>query len=359
MGTRRRNRPAAAITAEPSRIVFGYILPDPRRDTRARADRPSARRPAAGPASAAAKQELGRVNVPAMGAGEGVAVIEANGIEFGYLQAGEPGRPLALCLHGFPDSAHTWRHLLPALAGAGYHAVAPFMRGYAPTQVPADGAYQLGALAADALALHDAFAADGQAVIIGHDWGAMTAYAAVAFAPDRWRRAVTLAVPPIASLATAFFDYEQLKKSFYIFLFQTPLAEAAVATGDLAFIDGLWRDWAPGYAAGSDVAHVKDCLRDPASLTAAIGYYRAMLDPALHLQKYAPQQAAADAGGAGCPVLYLHGATDSCLAASLAAGAGQYLPAGSHQQVIDGAGHFLHLERPGEVGELIMSWLVR
>jgi pimeloyl-ACP methyl ester carboxylesterase len=294
-----------------------------------------------------------------MSAGEGVAVIEANGLEFGYLQAGEPGRPLALCLHGFPDSAHTWRHLLPALAGAGYHAVAPFMRGYAPTQVPVDGAYQLGALAADALALHDAFAADGHAVLIGHDWGAMTAYAAVAFAPDRWRRAVTLAVPPVAALAAAFFDYEQIKKSFYIFLFQTPLAEAAVASGDLAFIDGLWRDWAPGYPASPDIAYAKDCLRDPASLTAAIGYYRAMLDPSMHLPKYGPQQAAADAGRipAGCPVLYLHGAADACLGADLAAGAGQCLPAGSRQHVIEGAGHFLHLERPDEVRDRIMSWL--
>jgi pimeloyl-ACP methyl ester carboxylesterase len=66
------------------------------------------------------------------------------------LEAGDG--PLALCLHGFPDSAHTWRHLLPRLAAAGFHAVAPFMRGYAPTAVPADGCYQIGALVADAVA---------------------------------------------------------------------------------------------------------------------------------------------------------------------------------------------------------------
>src|SRR5688500_11701558 len=94
-------------------------------------------------------------------------VIEANGREVGLLEAGEG--PLALCLHGFPDSAHTWRHLLPALAEAGFHAVAPFLRGYAPTAVPHDACYSMGALVADAVAMHQALDGDGQAVLIGHD----------------------------------------------------------------------------------------------------------------------------------------------------------------------------------------------
>jgi pimeloyl-ACP methyl ester carboxylesterase len=80
--------------------------------------------------------------------------VTANGLQFGVLEVGSG--PLALCLHGFPDSAHTWRYLLPALADAGFHAVAPFMRGYAPTGIPADGCFQLGALVADAVGLHDA-----------------------------------------------------------------------------------------------------------------------------------------------------------------------------------------------------------
>src|SRR3954466_15169720 len=112
--------------------------------------------------------------------------VSAGGLEFAALTCGdgppESGsrRPLALCLHGFPDSAHTWRHLLPALADAGYRAVAPFQRGYAPTGVPADGAYQIGALAADANALHEALGGAEDAVLIGHDWGAAATYAAAA-----------------------------------------------------------------------------------------------------------------------------------------------------------------------------------
>jgi pimeloyl-ACP methyl ester carboxylesterase len=284
-------------------------------------------------------------------------MVEANGLTFGYLETGPRDGPLALCLHGFPDSAHTWRLLLPELAAAGYRAVAPFSRGYAPTGLAPDGAYQSGALAADATALHEAFGADGRAVLIGHDWGALAAYGAIGYAPDRWRKAVALAVPPVASLLTAFFDYAQLKRSFYIFLFQTPLAEMAVGGNDLAFIEGLWRDWAPGYPAAADIAHVKASLREPQRLSAAIGYYRAMLDPSLHQDRYAAYQAAVDDGSGGCPVMYLHGGSDGALGAELVGGAAGHLPPGSVMEIVPGAGHFLHLERPDLVNPLIMAWL--
>src|SRR6476661_5695588 len=244
--------------------------------------------------------------------------IAANGLTFAYLEAGSG--PLALCLHGFPDSAWGWRHLLPALADAGYHAVAPFQRGYAPTEVPADGRYQTGALGLDACALHDGFGGDADAVLIGHDWGAMAAYAAAAWQPDYWRRIVTAAVPPASALTSGFFSFDQLHRSWYMFFFQSPLAELAVPMNDLEFIDRLWADWSPGYDAAEDLVHVKDCLRDPANLMAAIGYYRATLgtgyqDPALD-----------DIQAAGSlptpqPTLYLHGKTDGCMSADLAEGA--------------------------------------
>jgi len=290
--------------------------------------------------------------------GEGdVAVVTANEIEFSYLHAGDPSGPLALCLHGFPDSAHTWRHLLPQLSHLGYHAVAPFLRGYAPTHVPADNCYQLGALVADAVALHEALGGDERSVIIGHDWGAMITYGAIAYAPQRWRRAVTMAVPPLPSLASAFLDYEQLRKSFYIFVFQTPLAEFALSMSDLAFVDGLWRDWSPGYNGRELAALAKDSLRDPANMAAAIGYYRAMLDPSGRLPRYEAHQAAAESSGAGCPVLYLHGGTDGCVGAEFSAGAAPHLPPGSEHEVIDGAGHFLHLERPNLIHSRIEGFL--
>ena len=216
--------------------------------------------------------------------------VRANGVEFGLLEAGTG--PLALCLHGFPDSAHTWRHLLPVLAEAGFHAVAPFMRGYAPTAIPDDGGFGVGALVADAVALHEALDGDGQAVLIGHDWGAEAAYGAAAFAPDRWRRVVTLAVPPRALDPLLFGDYQQLKRFFYLFLLGDPRlgAEAIVAADGMAFLDRLWRDWSPGYDATEDLARVKECLREPANLAAAIGYYR---DPAAGAAPYALEEQAA------------------------------------------------------------------
>jgi pimeloyl-ACP methyl ester carboxylesterase len=221
--------------------------------------------------------------------------------------------------------------------------MAPFMRGYAPTAVPADGAYHLGALVADAVALHEVLGGDGDAVLIGHDWGAEAAYGAAAFAPDRWRRLVTLAVPPAALDEVLFSDYEQLKRSFYLFMFRDPagLAETAVARDDLAFLDKLWRDWSPGFQPGEHLARVKDCLRQPANLAAALGYYRAAVD-----QEAAARQAPQ-------PTLYVHGARDGCIGVDLVRGAERLLAPSSRMIVIDEAGHFLHLEEPGQVNDHI------
>src|SRR3954463_3837735 len=195
--------------------------------------------------------------------------VDLNGIEFAYLACGDDG-PLALCLHGFPDSAWTWRHLLPELAAAGFRAVAPWLRGYAPTGLDPKGRYQNGASVADTLAFHDALGGDASAVLIGHDWGARIATGAAVMAPDRWRTLVTAAVPPGGAVAQGFLTYRQLRRSWYMFFFQNPLAELAVAMNDLEFIDGLWEDWSPGYNAAVDLAYVKESLRDPAHLSAAL-----------------------------------------------------------------------------------------
>ncbi|MGH9235999.1 MAG: alpha/beta fold hydrolase [Acidimicrobiales bacterium] len=285
--------------------------------------------------------------------------VDANGLSIGYLAAGDEGAPLALCLHGFPDSAWTWRHLLPSLAAAGYRAVAPWLRGYAPTTVPDDGHYQAAVLGLDACALHGALGAGGDAVLIGHDWGALGAYSAVHEPSTPWRRLVTMAVPPPATIATAFFSYDQLRRSWYMFFFQHPLADMAVPMDDLAFIDRLWADWSPGYDAAEDVAHAKDALRGPANLAAAIGYYRATLGGVGlddRPEVVALQNAAN--GAPPLPTLYLHGRTDGCMGADLAGQAGSALThPGSRVSLVDDAGHFLHLEQPEVVNRLVLDFL--
>jgi pimeloyl-ACP methyl ester carboxylesterase len=283
--------------------------------------------------------------------------VAANDLDFGVLELGSG--PLALCLHGFPDSAYTWRHLLPALAAGGFRAVAPFMRGYAPTGIPTDGCYDLGALVADAVALHEALGGDEPAALIGHDWGAEAAYGAAALAPERWRRLVTLAVPPLAVDARIFSDYSQLKRLFYVFFFKTPHADAVVAADDMAFLDRLWADWSPGYDASDHLGHAKRCLRDPQHLADALGYYRADepgIQPGGPPDRWAAEHDALRRTPPQ-PTLYLHGERDGCIDLTLAADAPQHLSAGSRMDVIEHAGHFPHLEHPDLVNKRILAWI--
>lgn len=282
--------------------------------------------------------------------------VEAGGLSFTYLTAGPEDGPLALCLHGFPDTAHTYRHLLPELAAAGYRAVAPFSRGYAPTGVPADGRYQTGALARDAVALHEALGGDERAVLIGHDWGAQGTYGAAGIAPDRWRKVVAMAVPVGPALAGSFFTYDQIKRSFYMYFFQNPLADVLVAADDQAFIARLWADWSPGYDATEDLAFVRDALGTPENLAAALGYYRALFDPAKQSPDLAAEQQAVS-GVPPQPTLYLHGAQDGCMGADVIDAVRGALSPGSQADVVDGTGHFLHLERPDEVNRRILGFL--
>ncbi|MFM8794323.1 MAG: alpha/beta fold hydrolase [Acidimicrobiales bacterium] len=282
------------------------------------------------------------------------STVSANGVDFTLLECGSG--PLALCLHGFPDSAHSWRHLLPALAGAGYRAVAPFMRGYAPTSVPADGLFQTGALSADANALHEVLGGGDDAVLIGHDWGAPAVYGAAASEPGRWSKVVGMAVPPGGAMGAAFVtNTDQLKRSWYMFFFQHPLSDIVVPSNDLAFIDMIWNDWSPGHPADDDVENVKKCLRAPENMAAALGYYRATLGQGKRSDAYDAIQAAGS-GELSQPTLYLHGRNDGCIGAEVAESARAMCP-WARVEIVDSAGHFLQLEQPARVNELITGFL--
>jgi pimeloyl-ACP methyl ester carboxylesterase len=285
------------------------------------------------------------------------SAVDVEGLEITYLSCGDEG-PLALCLHGFPDSAPTWRHLLPELAAAGFRAVAPWMRGYAPTAVPADGRLQNGAIVADAIGLHEALDGDTDAVLVGHDWGAIAATGAAVHAPDRWSRIVTMAVPPAPAIGEGFLTYRQVRRSWYMFFFQNPLAEIVVGMNDLEFIDRLWEEWSPGYIhSTADREAAKASLREPANLTAALGYYRAKFQPNLQVPELAAEEAAT-AGLPAQPHLYLHGLDDGCMGVEIAERARAYLARDEDQvELVPGTGHFLHLEAPDVVNGLIVQFL--
>ena len=284
--------------------------------------------------------------------------IQANGLNISYFAAGlENDGPLAICLHGFPDSAHTWRHLLPRLADAGFRAVAPFLRGYAPTEVPSDGRFQTAASAMDALALRDALGGGPDSVIIGHDWGAVITHISANVRPDAFAKVVTMAVPPGNAVGVAFLsNLAQIKRSWYMFFFQHPFADFVVGANDLAYIDMLWADWSPGFDATEELELLKPSLRDPANLQAALGFYRATLgagynDPALQsaqdMSSTIPPQ----------PLLYIHGRTDGCMGSEVAEFAAAELTPNARARFIDGAGHFMHLEKSAEVNDIILSFL--
>lgn len=279
--------------------------------------------------------------------------IETEQGNFAYLQSGSEG-PLALCLHGFPDTAFGWRHVIEPLAAAGYRVVAPFMRGYAPTPIPQDGQYFVAALAADAIALHKAFNGSSDAILIGHDWGALAAYSAAAAAPDCWHKVVTAAVPPPAAMAGAMLTYTQLKRSWYMFFFQVGLSDFVVGADDLSFIDSLWKDWSPGYDATEDMKYLRQSLGAPENLAAALGYYRATWGtepPAAQYQDIA----AAAAQTSPHPTLYLHGKNDGCIGVEFASADG--LAPGSRCEVIDGAGHFLQVEQPEKFLQAVLNFI--
>ncbi|MFZ9512950.1 MAG: alpha/beta fold hydrolase [Ilumatobacteraceae bacterium] len=285
-----------------------------------------------------------------------IECVSANGTDFSYLECGT-GK-LALLLHGFPDTAQTWRHLMPVLADMGYRVVAPFMRGYAPSAVPSDGCYQTAMLARDANALHEKLGGDSESVIIGHDWGAPSCYGAAIDAPSRWRKVVGMAVPPTAALGMAFVqNLEQIKKSWYMFFFQHGLADLVVGANNHAFIEMLWRDWSPGYDASFDLESIRKSLADPKNLQAALGYYRATLGDGYRDPKLSELQNQMASGVPSQPLLYLHGANDGCIGVDVVESAKKIAPANVKFEVVAAAGHFLQLEQPKVVNKLICDFL--
>jgi pimeloyl-ACP methyl ester carboxylesterase len=256
--------------------------------------------------------------------------VQANDLRFAYLEQGQG--PLVLLVHGFPDTAHTWSHAMPALAAAGYRAVAPFTRGYFPTEIPADGAYDSDTLGKDLLALIEALG-ETQAVVVGHDWGASAAYSAAALGPERVRLLITMAIPhprsvtPTPKLLWTLRHFATLRRKH---------AAATLAKNDFALVDTLVRRWSPSWKdlPASETEHVKRAFREPGCAAAACAYYRAQgvrLSPSMKLPITVPAVAIAGTEDMIAPRAYEK--ARHCFTAS-------------YEVVQVPGGHFMHREHP-------------
>ena len=270
---------------------------------------------------------------------------------------GDAARPLLLLLHGFPDNAWTWEHHFAPLAAAGYRVVAPFLRGYPPTEIPATAFYDGATLAEDVRGLIAALSPDKPAFLVGQDWGAALSYGLLALYPELVARAVVMAIPHPAAMAASLADPAQLKRAFHWWYFQLPgMAESQVPDADFALIDYLWADWSPGHDHSAHVARIKQMLRQPGAFTAAISYYRAAFNPA-HRDPALEHLRARLGGPISVPTLALCGADD--IRRSPMSRQAEHFTRDYAYREIANAGHFLHRDQPAEVNALIIDWLGR
>lgn len=272
--------------------------------------------------------------------------IRANGIDFAYLTQGEG--PLVLCLHGFPDTAYSYRALLPRLAQAGYCAVAPFLRGYFPTSLASDGDYSVTALAYDALALIDALGFE-RAFVIGHDWGAYAAYLAANLAPARIEKLVVGCVP---HLHDAPFRWRQLRRSWYVIFFQLPiLAEALARRRNFELIEKLYANWSSHWCpAQEDLEALKISLCKPGVLAAAIGYYRAFA-------RQSREQFENLSRVTTVPTLFFVGMEDGAVGIDLFTNIEKCFSNLYAFRIFEKAGHFPHREMPEEFARDVLAFL--
>jgi pimeloyl-ACP methyl ester carboxylesterase len=282
--------------------------------------------------------------------------LEANGARFRAVADGPESAPLVLLLHGFPESSRSWRHQLPALAAAGFRAVAPDLRGYGGSDK--HGPYDLETLAGDAAGLVASLGRE-RATVVGHDWGGAVAWGTAHHAPERVERLVVLNCPHPASMRRELLtNPRQLTRSSYMFFFQLPWLPERALTRDGA------RQIARALRGGSHVREAwpreeldraREAFLRPGVASAALGYYRAAArrpDIARRLAARHPITA---------PTLILWGVHDRFLGEETIRPARlrPYFAPGNEPEIrrIEQAGHFVQNEAPERVNEELVDWL--
>jgi pimeloyl-ACP methyl ester carboxylesterase len=309
--------------------------------------------------------------------------VASNGINLRITEMGKG--PLVILLHGFPESGYSWRHQLPALAEAGYHAVAPDMRGYGKSDKPAAVEdYDIQHLTGDVVGLIDALG-EKTAVVVGHDWGSIIAWNCLLLHPDRFTALVPLSVPYGGRAAVS--PLETMKKNFgenfyYVLYFQEPgVAEAEFDADPRGLLSRLYlspdspRDhptvtdpkrvaggWIPrlGPAKGlppwltqADLDHYVNEFKE-SGFRGGVNYYRNF-----HRNwETTPQLAGATIAQ---PVLFIAGAQDGVIRGASAEQLTKSMSAVAKDlrgvKLFPGAGHWVQQERPRETNEAIIEFL--
>jgi pimeloyl-ACP methyl ester carboxylesterase len=249
-------------------------------------------------------------------------------------------------LHGFPDHPPTGKAFFAELEARGHHVLAPWLRGYAPS--PRRGPYDLLTLADDIISLIDEWSPDAPVDLVGHDWGGVLTYLVCAFAQERIRCAVTLAMPHPRTLVAQLRSPAQLRASWYMALFQLPGSPWLAARDDFALVDRLWRTWSPGFTLpGAERAALHAMLAQ--SMPAPLEYYR-------DARRHARKLLALDVPLVCNPLLALHGGADGCVVPP-SIDDGERFAAPYERETIPGLGHFLHLEDPARVAARVAEFL--
>lgn len=290
--------------------------------------------------------------------------LTANGLSHPAYKLGE-GKRLALLLHGFPDTPHTWVKIMPRLAAAGYTCIAPYMRGYSQKNTPpallssSAATVQIADLAADAAALVEA-AGFSDALLVGHDWGAITAYAAANLAPEKFSSLVTLSVPHLKIfLANLWKNPKQFLQSWYILFFQLRLSipERQVEKDNFGFIEELWRRWSPDVEPDREaLGHIKEVLSDPQILHNALAYYRGMMTPAPDELALWNRSRELSFASIKIPTLTLSGSHDGCIVPDMFEGMHTAIDNEFTLRLLPAAGHFLTLESDERIAAEILKF---
>jgi pimeloyl-ACP methyl ester carboxylesterase len=280
-------------------------------------------------------------------------MVQANGLRFRAMVDGPVGGEMFILLHGFPEGAESWSSQLDALARAGFLAVAPDLRGYGLSDAP-DGVenYAIDHLADDVRFMITAFGRPA-AHVAGHDWGAMVAWFFAGRYPEMTKTLTVLSVPHPAALAAASRDDEdQQARSSYVGLFlQQGKAEHVLADDDyrrLRFMFTIGPN--PDAVPRNVIDHFIRSLSRPGRLTAALNYYRANL-----VAGGGAWEALTDIGPITIPTVLLWGDQDPALGRRAAEATGQLVEGEYRLEVLQGAGHWLQFERPGDVSLALIA----